>query len=305
MTTDPSPAEQGDAPTTRTDPPRPGRKPIRPREWLTLGVVIGLAAGLGLGILLTRNGASADRSAAAGPATTARTTVTVTTRQAADTSSYSQTGTETAGDGDVVASAVQPNAPTTDSADGPIGPLGDMSRRAAGDPVALGDVDAPVTMVMFSDYRCPFCAKFATTLEQPLIDKYVDTGVMRIEWRDFPIFGEESMRAAVAGRAAARQGKFWEFNDAVYAAAPASGHPDLTRADLIEFAKQAGVPDIDAFTADLEDPKLAAAVQEDFDEGAALGVPATPSFVINGYPLRGAQPLAEFEKVIDRVVALQ
>lgn len=216
-------------------------------------------------------------------------------------------GTDTAGTDDVAAEVVQPE-PLTQPTEGekapPIGPFGDLALRTKGDPLAVGKVDAPVVMVMFSDYRCPFCALFSQTLEQPLIDKYVDSGVLRIEWRDFPIFGSESARAAVAGRAAAAQGRFWEFNKAVYAAAPERGHPSLPDAQLVTFARQAGVADIARFTADLDNPDYIAAVAADFDEGGRIGVPATPSFIINGYPMQGAQPIGEFEQLIDTVATL-
>ena len=111
-------------------------------------------------------------------------------------------------------------------------PLGEQARREASDPFALGNVDAPVALVVFSDYRCPFCARYSQATEPELVARYVDAGKLRIEWRDFPIFGDASLLAARAGRAAAAQGKFWEFNRAVYAAAPASGHHDLTEAKL-------------------------------------------------------------------------
>src|SRR5699024_1196470 len=85
------------------------------------------------------------------------------------------------------------------------GPLGDLARRDEGDPLAMGAVDAPVVMVEFADYRCPFCAKFSRDVEPELIEQYVDTGKLRIEWRDMPIYGEDSARAARAARAAAEQ----------------------------------------------------------------------------------------------------
>lgn len=185
-----------------------------------------------------------------------------------------------------------------------IGPLGDLARRQANDPMARGDVDAPVVMVMFSDYRCPFCAQFSRTTEPQLVDKYVTSGVLRIEWRDMPIFGEQSTAAAIAGRAAAAQGKFFEFTQAVYADAPQKGHADLTSQALIDFAKKAGVPDLDAFTAAMDDSAAAKAVAADLDESSSIGVPSTPAFIINGYPLLGAQPLTEFTTLIDTVQTL-
>lgn len=187
----------------------------------------------------------------------------------------------------------------------PIGPFGDLARRTPGDPLALGAVDAPVVMVMFSDFRCPFCAQFSRTTEPELIARYVDSGALRIEWRDMPIFGDESTTAAAAGRAAAKQGRFWEFATAVYADAPETGHPDLTIDTLVDFARTAGVSDLDAFRAAIPDPAIAGEVATDLDLSAEIGVPSTPAFVINGYPLVGAQPLAEFTSLIDKVRALQ
>lgn len=185
-----------------------------------------------------------------------------------------------------------------------VGPLGDLARRQANDPMAMGAVDAPVVMVMFADYRCPFCAQFSRTTEPRLVDKYVRSGVLRIEWRDMPIFGAQSTAAAVAGRAAAAQGKFVEFTRAVYADAPQKGHADLTAQALVDYATKAGVPDIKAFTAAMDDPAAAQAVAKDLDESTTIGVPSTPAFIINGYPLLGAQPLTEFTNLIDTVQTL-
>lgn len=184
-----------------------------------------------------------------------------------------------------------------------IGPLGDLARRTENDPLALGRTDAPVTMVMFEDYRCPFCAKFSRETEQQLVDEYVNDGRLRIEWRDYPIFGQESMLAAQAGRAAAEQGKFWEFNQAVYADAPERSHPDLPEDKLVGYAEKAGVPDIARFTADLHSPRIEQAVQADMAEGTSLGVPSTPAFVVNGYPIMGAQPIEVFRAQIDQALA--
>ncbi|MFE7200442.1 DsbA family protein [Pseudonocardia alni] len=184
-----------------------------------------------------------------------------------------------------------------------VGPLGDIARREEGDPAALGRTDAPVVMVAFSDYRCPFCAKFSRDTEQQLVDEYVQDGRLRIEWRDFPIFGPESTLAAQAGRAAAMQGRFWEFNKAVFADSPERAHPDLPEDTLVAYAEKVGVPDIAKFRTDMHGPEAAQAVQRDLDEGSALGVPSTPAFVVNGNPLMGAQPVAEFRAQIDQALA--
>lgn len=178
-----------------------------------------------------------------------------------------------------------------------------VERRQPGDPLALGDPDAPVALVVFSDYRCPFCAKFSRDTEPELVKRYVDAGELRIEWRDYPIFGPQSMTAARAGRAAAEQGRFWEFNRAVYAAAPERSKADLTDEDLIGFARQAGVPDIDRFTASMRGSTFDDAINADLAQGTGIGVPSTPAFLINDVPMLGAQPTDDFVTAIDGALA--
>lgn len=197
---------------------------------------------------------------------------------------------------DVDAAAVG-SAPTSVSAESSAG-VAAVERRQADDPFALGDPDAPVVMVVFSDYRCPFCAKFSRDTEPVLVERFVDDGTLRIEWRDYPIFGEQSMLAARAGRAAAEQDSFWEFNRAVYAAAPDRAKADLTEEALIGFAQQAGVPDIDRFTAGMRGTAFDAAINADLAQGNSIGVPSTPAFLINDVPLLGAQPTEEFVRAI-------
>lgn len=174
-----------------------------------------------------------------------------------------------------------------------------VARRTADDPMAFGDIDAPITIVEWVDYRCPFCAKYTNETMPAIIADYVDTGAVRYEVHDVSFFGEDSTAAAVAARAAAAQGRFGEFLRVLYAAAPASGHPDMPRDTLVGFAQEAGVPDMAAFTAALDDPALAAAVTADTARAQQMGVTSVPFFVIGDEVLSGALPEADFRKVID------
>lgn len=178
-------------------------------------------------------------------------------------------------------------------------PLAELPRREPNDPLALGDPDAPVAMVMYEDFRCPFCAKFSRDIAPTLIERYVDNGVLRMEWRDLPIFGEQSMAAARAGRAAAEQDRFWEFTRAVYAESPPRGHPDLTEKALVRFARKAEVPDLVRFTDDMKSDKYDTAINADRQEGVSIGVSSTPTFVVNGEPILGAQPVDTFATIIE------
>ncbi len=177
-----------------------------------------------------------------------------------------------------------------------------LVRREPDDPMALGDVDAPVVMLVYSEFQCPFCGKFARDTEPTLIDKYVDDGTLRIEWRDFPYLGPESGTAAEAGRAAAAQGKFWEFHDAMYAHQLPPNSGKLDEDYLAGVAEKVGL-DVDRFRADMSSKATRQAIATDFTEGQAIGVTGTPAFVINGVPVIGAQPTEVFETTIERAAA--
>lgn len=174
-----------------------------------------------------------------------------------------------------------------------------VERRVADDVTALGAVDAPVVIVEFADYRCSYCALFDRTTLPVLVEEYVDAGLVRFEWRDMPLFGDESGAAAIAARAAGEQGLFWEYHRAVFAKAPERGRAALPMNVLVELAREVGVPDIQRFIVDADSARLAGLVQADLDLGTMLGVSSTPTFFVNGVPLVGAQPIDAFRQAID------
>lgn len=176
--------------------------------------------------------------------------------------------------------------------------LRSLPRRDANDVAARGRTDAKVVMIEWSDYRCPFCTMWAKTTA-PQLEKYIADGTLRVEYRDLAIFGEQSVNTAIAARAAGKQGRYWEFHDAVVAAAPSSGHPEIGPNEIQAFARQAGVPDMAKFTADLADPQLKAQVQADTDQATKLGITGTPFFVINDTVINGARPTADFINAIE------
>ncbi|MGW1277937.1 DsbA family protein [Streptomyces tsukubensis] len=172
-----------------------------------------------------------------------------------------------------------------------------LARREAGDGLAIGSATAPVVMIEYADFQCGFCGKFARDTEPALIKKYVDQGKLRIEWRNFPIFGEPSENAARGAWAASRQGKFWEFHAAAYA--KGSKEKGFSADRVKDLAKQAGVPDADRFAEDMESDAAKQSVKRDQDEAYALGATSTPSFLINGRPIAGAQPEQAFTDAIE------
>lgn len=176
--------------------------------------------------------------------------------------------------------------------------LKSLPRRDPADPTAKGRVDAKVVLIEWSDYRCPFCAVWARkTL--PQLQRYIDDGTLRIEYRDLPIFGDQSTNVAIAARAAGRQGRFWPYYDAVFANAPTSGHPEIGPEQIQQFAKTAQVPDLARFTADLNDPTLRDAVYADAEQAQKMGLTGTPFFVINTTVINGAQPTESFVQAIE------
>lgn len=179
----------------------------------------------------------------------------------------------------------------------------DLARRDPNDPLAIGAVDAPVVVIEWLDYRCPYCAAFTNGTMPTIIEEYVDAGLVRYEFNEVVFFGEQSFAAAVAARAAGEQGRFHEYLTTLFAAAPTSGHPELPRETLIAFAETAGVPDLAKFTADLDSPELAAAVQASHDRAVALGVSSVPTFLIDQTVLQGAYPIDAFREAIDSALA--
>lgn len=178
-----------------------------------------------------------------------------------------------------------------------------LERRIEGDPMAIGDLDAPIVMTEWIDLRCPYCAVFTRDTLPTVIKEYVDSGKVRIEMQDVAFFGEESLRASTAARAAAEQERYFEFIDAVYQAAPESGHPDLTSEELIKHARTAGVPDIDKFTQDMAREDLRAAVSQSTNDASSLGVTGVPFFAVNGQGISGAQPIDSFRQFLDQALA--
>ena len=155
--------------------------------------------------------------------------------------------------------------------------------RDPDDPRAKGKADAPVVMVIYSDFGCPYCTLFAQEVEPGLSD-LIEDGTLRIEWRDLAQITPTSPLAAQAGIAAGNQGKFWEFHDAVYGAADPQGHPEYTEDSLVDFAEKAGVPDLERFRADMTDAATVKAVTDANQHAYSLGIKGTPfSFVNDAY----------------------
>lgn len=135
-------------------------------------------------------------------------------------------------------------------------------------------------------------------MKPELVQKYVESGTLRIEWRDFPAQGQESVNAALAARAAQAQGKFWEYHDILYDNQSSGNSGGYSEENLSAFAEEVGL-DVDRFEKDARGERASEAVTADFTEAQDKGFSGTPTFIINGQTLVGFQTIEVFEKVIE------
>ena len=161
----------------------------------------------------------------------------------------------------------------------------------AGEPFK-GPEKAPVTIVKFEDFQCPFCKQVQPTFNE-LLSRY--DGKVRLVHKDLPLesLHPQARQAAEAARCAYEQGKFWEYHDKLYANAPKASVDDLK-----SYAKEV-VLNGDSFDRCFVSRRYKAVVQQDLNEGARLGLSGTPTFFINGREISGNQPLEAFEAIID------
>jgi protein-disulfide isomerase len=161
----------------------------------------------------------------------------------------------------------------------------------ANDP-ALGRASAPVTLVEFSDFQCPFCQRVAPTMKR-LRETYGDK--LRIVWKDFPLtqIHPQAFKAGEAAHCAGDQGKYWEYHDTLFA-----NQQQLSPEELKKHAADLGL-DAAAFSTCLDTSKYGERVRNGVAEGTRLGVNSTPTIYVNGRMLSGAQPYETFVSVID------
>lgn len=162
---------------------------------------------------------------------------------------------------------------------------------SADDDPAIGPADAPITLIQFADYQCPYCGKAQETVDE--IMKNYD-GKVRFVFRDFPLsFHENATPAAVAANCAIPQGKFWFIHGKIM-----KDQKALTEADLARLAQEAEL-DTSKWEDCRKDPAQREEIAKDEKDGAEVGVTGTPAFFINGIFLNGAQPYEKFQAIID------
>lgn len=194
------------------------------------------------------------------------------------------------------------------------GPAGGQAAAAPDDKVSMtfatggfsiGKADAPLVLVEYTDYQCPFCQQFHNTAYAQLKANYIDTGKVRFVSRDFPLdFHENSRRGANAARCAAEQGKYWEMRHAMIVNAS-----QLQADKLSNYAANVSI-DVKKFQACVDADRFKSAIDKDIAEGTAAGVNGTPSFIlgrvsggkIEGVRLVGAMPYEQFDAKIQELL---
>lgn len=156
---------------------------------------------------------------------------------------------------------------------------------------SMGPADAPILIVEWSDYQCPFCKRAAPTVNQ-VLNEY--KGKIRFVYRDYPLpFHKQAMPSSLAAHCAEDQGKFWEYHNNLFDVAG-----DLSETDLTKRATDLGL-DMTKFAACTTSKQGEVTINAAYSDGAAVGVTGTPAFFINGRMLVGAQPIEQFRMIID------
>jgi protein-disulfide isomerase len=167
-------------------------------------------------------------------------------------------------------------------------------------PPTLGDPSTPVELVMWEDFQCPFCRRFSLSTAPELRARYVETGKLKMVWRNFQRYGQESTDAGVAAYCAGEQGKFWEYHDGLFEQQRGIQAGSFTASSLRQLAEDAGL-DLSQFDTCVttSGDKYRRIMAADLNEGRDAGVTGTPAFFINGTLVVGAQPTETFASYIE------
>jgi protein-disulfide isomerase len=159
----------------------------------------------------------------------------------------------------------------------------------------IGDKNAPLTIVEFSDFQCPFCGRFRSQTFDQIKSEYIDTGKVKFVYRDFPLHSihPEAGKSAEASECADDQGKFWEYHDKIF-----ENQQSLSNSNYKQWATDLGL-DSSKFDECLDSGKYTSEVAKDLADATAVGARGTPYFLIGNQPVSGAQPFAAFQQAID------
>lgn len=196
--------------------------------------------------------------------------------------------------GSTVAGTTQTTDPAA-AAGAPAGPI--FAEVDNGHLPVKGDENAPVTIVEFADFECPFCGQFYSNTLSQLVEEYVDTGKVKLYYRHLPLdFHPQARPAALASECANEQDAFWDYHDVLFENNATLGTANTDK--YVEWATSLGL-NANQFRTCLESEKYAENVDGDSAAATAAQASGTPTFYINGQQLVGAQPLTSFKAIID------
>lgn len=178
-----------------------------------------------------------------------------------------------------------------------VGTVSIVEGDLADDDAALGNPSAPIVVVEFADFQCPFCGKFFKEVMPQLTEKYIKTGKVRFVYRDFAFLGEESEWAGSAAECAKEQDKFWEYHDYLFTHQKGENQGAFEKKNLKQFARTIGL-DASQFDSCLESDKYIEEVKKDTEAGRVAGVSGTPTTFVNGRAIVGAVPFAQLDALI-------
>lgn len=199
----------------------------------------------------------------------------------------------------VVAVLVWMNRPGSSAGTAPYTPVArkEMNGRIAGSP------DAPVKVIEFADFQCPYCKQWADDVEPKFIEEFVNTGKASIQYVSFAFLGEESRRAAEAAECAADQGLFWQYHDLLFLRQGKENSGVYSSANLKKFAEELKQhePKLDTarFNQCLDSGEKQGVVDAQIKQARDAGVQSTPSFLVNGAALSGVQPIETFRQAVE------
>jgi protein-disulfide isomerase len=163
----------------------------------------------------------------------------------------------------------------------------------------LGDPNAPIVMIEFADYGCPYCVRHHQETFPEIKARYIDTGKVFYMFKDLPIITKQGPNIAQATFCAAEQGNYWDMHDAMFDRSPDWKASDEASVETYRSAASDLGLDPDALETCVKSEKYASAVLEDREQGINLGLRGTPGFLINGVVLTGAHPMSTFIEILD------
>jgi len=186
------------------------------------------------------------------------------------------------------------NNPNNNPNNIPTGTVSVNAQDYVDDDPMLGDQNAKLTIVEFSDYQCPFCARVEPTVKQ-IIDEYVTSGKVRFVYRDFPLTSihQYAQISAEASECADEQSKFWEYHDVLF-----ENQASLEKDSLKKYANDLGL-DSGKFNECLDSGKYKSEVNKDSQDAQKVGGQGTPYFLVGEIPVSGAQPYENFKQAIE------